>query len=154
MPRMSEAQLRDQLRANPDLAVQDSAPDARPHLALPCVLLLQGAQPPSRNATQRMHWSARHRLYKRIQATVKRALAVHALDSRFPLQQHATLTMRVYFAARRYDVDNVDAKPYIDALKGSLLVDDTPRYLQSHIEVYRDRADPRIELHLASTEAP
>lgn len=151
MTRMTEHDLALALKQNPDLraaqrAVSVSTYVPAPEVVLPFHLLLPNERPPSRNATMRMHWTKRMRLYRGASARVHAALRDAGAIGAATALRRVTLTVRVYFSGRPLDVDNVDVKPYIDALKGILFIDDAPRYLHSVVEVAVDKAAPRMEL--------
>lgn len=170
MTRLTESQLTSLLRSNPDLRIQQDAQNARQRTnsgahvysgidvpkdaSAPSVrLTLAPERPLSRNVTQRMHWSQRRLAYNLIArrtAILARAFASGA-QMQLPFAEHVTITFTVYFASHPLDVDNVDVKPYIDALKGVLIADDSPKHVHSLVLVRKDKVNPRVEIEVKPT---
>ena len=63
------------------------------------------------------------------------------------------ITITAYFKGRQLDPDNIASKFYIDGLKGWLITDDTPKYVDSVTTRSRvDKLNPRIEIELKEIE--
>jgi len=65
------------------------------------------------------------------------------------------ITVVAYFAGRMLDCSNIPVKIYEDALKGTLIHDDTPKYVWKVSAISRrDKKNPRIEIILDDSEHP
>lgn len=93
------------------------------------IILVLGEATPSRNAVDKLHWTARNRLRERWQWLIRVArLNERIVPVRWP---HALLTIERY-GPRKLDHDNLvgGAKQLIDALKHEgFIVDDTPEHV-------------------------
>jgi Holliday junction resolvase RusA-like endonuclease len=166
MTRLSEAAYKKLLADNPDVrplyaahdalySVEDAAPvqsSIRTHKAS-VRLTLAPERPLSRNVTLRMHWATRRRAYAAISRRMHLLAQAYASAAQHacPLPYHVTITVTVYYKSKPHDVDNVDVKPYIDALKGVLIVDDDPAHVHSLVIVKLDKRNPRVEIELKPT---
>ena len=60
------------------------------------------------------------------------------------------ITITAYFDKRPLDASNICAKLYEDAIKGWLIVDDSPKYVRSVRTVSEiDKQRPRVEIEVA-----
>ncbi len=92
-----------------------------------------------------MHWTERNADANRVHTLVKESLGT----SNPPLAYPVEIVITVYFKNRPYDCDNIACKPYIDGLKGALLVDDNPKYIKSVTMISLvDKENPRIEIEI------
>lgn len=93
------------------------------------------------------HWSKRQRYAKYVHELVR----YHKPRIVEKLSYPVSIKMTVYFDKRPLDADNICAKIFVDGLKGWLLPDDNPTYVQSVTTESRvDKNNPRIELEIAS----
>lgn len=92
-----------------------------------------------------MHFSARAAEANRVHTLVK--YTAYQNKQLILFSKRVDIDIVVYFDKRPYDSDNISSKPYIDGLKGHIVVDDTPRYIRrvsTQSEV--DRLHPRVEI--------
>lgn len=112
------------------------------------ILTLDDERAPSRNRTARSHWAARHREYKRIKHAVRCTFPAPVLNCYgFPLTGKAEVIVHGYYKGNVQDDDNVDTKPYVDALKTWIIVDDGPDYCTITGRAHRAKRD-RVEIEI------
>lgn len=106
-----------------------------------------------------VHWSKRkaeadrvHQLVKYSQATLQLAGGASIVVPVYRLEQFDLLVdiqVTAYFDKRPLDADNICSKLYIDALKGFVLINDTPKYLRSvTTRSVTDKENPRLEIEI------
>jgi hypothetical protein len=105
------------------------------------------------------HWSNRADEAKRVHELVRYSPCVISEDqfvagTQDHLYSHpVAITITAYFKGRQLDPDNIASKFYIDGLKGWLITDDTPKYVDSVTTRSRvDKLNPRIEIELKEIE--
>lgn len=105
-------------------------------------LVLSAVAVRTRNELDRMHWSRRARYLGDLRWVVRQAWARR---SRF--EEPVKIRMRFY-RARLVDADNLDCKHVLDAMKGIVFPDDSPRWIPERPELTQanDRYAPRVEI--------
>ncbi|HKO23166.1 MAG TPA: hypothetical protein VJY65_00330 [Chloroflexota bacterium] len=105
-----------------------AATSCSPRTSWPLAITVSG-HPPGVN--QRLHWQARRRLCRPFVDAIGWQAKTFGLEK--PLER-ARVVVTFTHRSRRYmgDVDNLygRAKPLVDALKGILIVDDSPTHLE------------------------
>jgi hypothetical protein len=108
-------------------------------------IVLHGERPPSWNKFYAgSHWRERKQDADRIHLLVLAALNGRPARMVKPVE----IVVTAFFKGRQFDPCNVPAKIYIDGLvQAGLLVDDTPRYVDSVTTRSRkDKDRPRVEI--------
>lgn len=112
-------------------------------------LILENERPMSLNSQYaRMHWAKRNQETRRVKQLVRTAID--------PNEAHVftvpvDITITAYFDKNPYDPDNIAEKPYIDALKGWYIEDDTGLNIMSVTKRSRvDEGNPRLEIEIES----
>lgn len=110
-------------------------------------ITLHGERPLSCNAYYAgMHWAKRKAEADRVHRLVRAALTGYET----PYSQPVDIEVIAYFDKRPLDASNVFAKVYEDAIKGWLIVDDSPKYVRSVKTVSLiDKFNPRVEIVIA-----
>ena len=112
-------------------------------------IILHGERSPSQNTYYSApHWSTRSRLARQIHGTVRRRLMAMGIEPGTTCNRRVDIEVIGYFDQRPLDSDNVCAKIYIDALRGWLLEDDSPRWVRRVTTESRVSMDPRVEITL------
>ena len=98
-----------------------------------------------------MHFSTRAAEALRVHSLVK--YSAYQAGQLILFSGRVDIAITVYFDKRPYDSDNIASKPYIDGLKGFIIVDDTRKYVrrvsaQSEI----DRLHPRVEIDITKVD--
>lgn len=117
-------------------------------------IVLQGERSPSQNQYYSSpHWSKRSRLATQIHETVRRRLVAMGIQPGTTCNRRVEIEVVGYFDKRPLDADNVSAKIYIDSLKGWLIEDDSPKFVDRVSTASRiDKANPRVEITLTEVE--
>ena len=115
-------------------------------------IVLDGERPKSWNMLK--DWRSRKRENDRIALRVRAALPAAVVNGDgFPLRTPCAVRVAVYFAGRRYDKDNIPAKFYVDACKGWIVVNDSPRQVAAVLpESLSDRRAPRTEIVITTKQ--
>ena len=110
-------------------------------------LILMDERPEGWNRTYSgQHWSKRKAEADRVHLTIRAAIDLDTAKL-YTVPVHIIIT--VYFSTRPLDPDNINAKHYIDGLKGLLLQDDTRKWVASvTTESHIDKARPRVEIEM------
>ena len=112
-------------------------------------IILHGHRSPSQNTYYSApHWSVRSRLARQIHDTVRRRLMAMGIEMGTTCNRLVDIEVIAYFDQRPLDSDNVCSKLYIDALRGWLLEDDSPRWVRRVTTESRVSMDPRVEITL------
>lgn len=117
-------------------------------------IVLPGERCPSWNKYWAgVHRSKRQEDAKRIHAVVQERLRQMGIEPGTTCNKRVEIEIIAYFDKRVLDSSNVCGKPYEDALKGWLIVDDTPKHVDGMITRSRkDAANPRVEITLREVE--
>ena len=107
-------------------------------------LVLDGERPVSWNTYYAgSHWSVRDKEARRVHAITRAAL-----DPELPMFEGVvSVLITAYVKSKPMDCDNLAGKLYIDALKGWVVEEDTPDYIDSvttRVEI--DPHCPRVEI--------
>jgi len=113
-------------------------------------IVLEGERSPSVNEYYSTpHWAKRNGIAKRVHETVQRRLREMGIGPGETCNNKVNITVIGYFDKRPLDASNVSIKLYEDALKGWLIEDDSPRYVESVTAISKvDRTNPRVEIIL------
>ena len=99
------------------------------------------------------HWAVRKNENDRVHALVAAHLPRDKQGNKITLPFRWTpvdIVCTVYFKGRMQDSGNISTKPYIDALIGELIADDTPEYVHSVTTAsYKDNDSPRYEIRIS-----
>ena len=108
------------------------------------LIVLDGERPMSWNAFYSgVHWNVRKSEAERVHWLVREKLDADSGVYTVPV----TLTVTAYFAHHPMDASNICAKLYEDALKGFVIWDDSPAYVDSVTTRSRiDKQRPRVEI--------
>lgn len=109
------------------------------------VIVLDGERPPSWNK----YYAGVHYRERKRDADRMHLLMIAALNGRpARIVKPVEITVTAYFKGRQLDSDNIVAKGYVDGLvRAGLLVNDTPRYVDSVTTRSRkDKHRPRVEI--------
>ncbi len=88
-----------------------------------------------------------------IHATVQRRLLQMGIEKGTTCNKRVEVEVVGYFDKRPLDPDNVCSKIYLDALKGWLIEDDSPKFIDRVSTASRiDKANPRVEIILTEVE--
>lgn len=110
-------------------------------------------KPPSNNSiySSNSHWTRKTEadaVHTICSTEAKRWLrSQNALQPYF--KDRVDISIICFFENRPYDSSNIPVKLIEDALKGIIIIDDTPKYVRtvsSTSEV--DKANPRVEIHI------
>lgn len=114
-------------------------------------IILKGERPKSWNKYWAgVHWRKRKADRDMAHMTVREAIDP---DKTFIFEVPVEITVNVWFKNRPLDVWNVVTKPYIDALIGWYIVDDSMEYVPTaHTNVYIDKKNPRLEIEIKPVE--
>ena len=97
----------------------------------------------------RSHWSVRDKEQERVAWVMEEAIRHRWKVDYAPIDRPCRLTFTAYFRARPLDPDNIAVKPYIDALKNRLIIDDDWQHvLEVTLMSKMDRKNPRVEIEL------
>lgn len=110
-------------------------------------IVLEGERPVSWNHLYSgMHPMERTKLAHEKHGRMHRA--IWAMQPRpKPFTVPVTVTIVAYFDKRPLDADNITLKFYLDGMKGSVIHDDSPKYVESVTCISRiDRKRPRIDI--------
>lgn len=119
------------------------------------------ALPLSLNKWERIHYHVRHRVKKHWIKQISDWILTQHPMSRFRaiggLIQHANITITYYFPTRHQrDADNSPPKCILDALKGQIILDDSPKVIDT-LNVRPDQYDkdnPRTEIEIEELDTP
>jgi hypothetical protein len=108
------------------------------------IIVLPGERPQSWNRfNSGVHWTKRKREVDRVHMVVRAALTGDETPYTYPVD----IQFVAYFDKRPLDASNLYLKPYEDALKGWLIVDDSPKYVRSVQSISLvDKDNPRMEI--------
>ena len=108
------------------------------------LIVLDGERPMSWNAFYSgVHWKVRQNEANRVHWLVREKLNTDADAYTVPV----TMTVTAYFNSHPMDASNICAKLYEDALTGLVLVDDSPKYVDSVTTRSRiDKQRPWVEI--------
>lgn len=111
-------------------------------------IVLPGLRSPSQNEYYSSpHWSARQRMAKRIHSTVQNRLREMDIGPGETCRKRVDLEIVCYFDKRPLDSSNIVAKVFEDALKGWLIVDDSPKWVNRVSTLSQvDKENPRVEI--------
>ena len=99
------------------------------------------------------HWSIRSRIAAKIHAAVQRRLIEMGIRKGETCNKRVAITIVNYFDKRPLDASNICGKIFEDSLKGWLIEDDSPKYVDSLTTISRiDKANPRVEITLSEVE--
>ncbi len=117
-------------------------------------IILPGERSPSQNEYYSSpHWSARSKIAKRIHTTVQERLRQMGIRPGETCNKRVAIEVTNYFDKRPLDASNICLKIYEDALKGWLLEDDSPAYVDRVTAISRiDRSNPRVEITIKEVE--
>lgn len=107
-------------------------------------IILEGERPKTWNKYWAgVHWSIRKDEADRVHAIVRAAIDPNVQMFDVPVNIRVT----TYFKGQMQDSPNTCTKPYIDALIGWFIYDDSPKYLDEVITRSRkDNDNPRVEI--------
>ncbi len=113
------------------------------------LIVLEGERPISTNDYYTgKHWSVRSAETNRVKLLMREQIdpeAVRMFDGR------VDITMTAYFKGNTQDSGNVSSKPYIDALIGWYIEDDSIRYVRRvATESRKDNKRPRVEIEVVA----
>jgi hypothetical protein len=113
-------------------------------------IVLPGLRSPSMNEIYSTpHWSKRNKIAHDIHATVRNRLREMGIGPGETCNNPVTITVVGYFDKRPLDCSNLAAKIFEDSLKGWLIEDDSPEYVQAVTTISKvDKANPRVEIIL------
>ena len=114
---------------------------------LPYKIILKGEKPMSWNQLYSgSHWTVRSQEAKRVHALVRYSLSP---KPKGVYTGRVGIVVKAYFDKRPYDSDNIATKIYIDGLKGNVIIDDTPKYVESVTSMSLvDKENPRVEIEV------
>jgi len=117
-------------------------------------IVLPGERSPSVNEYYSTpHWSKRNAIARRIHETVQNRLRQMGIGPGETCNNRVSITVVGYFDKRPLDASNISAKMYEDSLKGWLIEDDSPKYVEAITAVSRvDKSNPRVEIILTEVE--
>lgn len=109
------------------------------------IITLNGERPKSWNEFwSGLHWASRSQWNNRVKLLIQ-----SELPEMPPVSYPVSVTIRVFFDKRPLDASNICNKPYIDALIGRVVADDTPKWMPSvTAESHIDRKNPRVEIEI------
>jgi hypothetical protein len=113
-------------------------------------IVLPGVRSPSMNEFYSTpHWSRRNKIAQDIHAVVRNRLREMGIGPGDTCNNKVAITVVGYFDKRPLDSSNISAKLFEDALKGWLIEDDSPQYVESMTTISRvDKLNPRVEITL------
>lgn len=116
-------------------------------------LILKGERPTSWNKYWAgTHWSVRKQERDRVHATVRAAIDP---DKTFIFDNPVKITVSVWFKNRPLDCFNICTKPYVDALIGWYIEDDSPAFAPiTMVASYIDKRRPRLEIEIEELTVP
>ena len=92
------------------------------------------------------HWSLRSAEATRIHYVVRHEL--NKMKAQM-LNSPVDITVTGYYKGRAIDADNLCSKFYIDGLKGLVIPDDSPKYVNSVKTMSKqDKINPRVEIEV------
>lgn len=111
-------------------------------------IVLPGERSPSQNEYYSSpHWSTRSRMAQRIHAVVQNRLREMDIGPGETCRKQVEIEVVGYFDKRPLDASNIVVKVYEDALKGWLIVDDSPKWVARVSATSRtDKENPRVEI--------
>lgn len=117
-------------------------------------IVLAGLRSPSQNDYYSSpHWSARQRMAQQIHHAVHKRLEEMDIGPGETCRKRVSLHVICYFDKRPLDSSNIVVKIFEDALKGWLLVDDSPKWVDTVSGTSRiDRENPRTEIIITEVE--
>ena len=115
----------------------------------PLTIVLEGERPDSINQFYAgMNYYHRTRVVKRAKERLIAELLVMEVP-RDPFRGPVSITMTAYFDRNQMDASNLMLKMYEDALKGWVLIDDTPKYVPMVTLISAvDKRRPRVEIEV------
>lgn len=113
-------------------------------------IVLPGERSPSVNEIYSSpHWSKRNAIAKRVHETVHNRLREMGIGPGETCNNRVAITVIGYFDKRPLDSSNISIKIYEDSLKGWLIEDDSPKFVESVTAISRvDKLNPRVEIIL------
>jgi hypothetical protein len=113
------------------------------------LIVLEGERPISTNDYYTgKHWSVRSAETNRVKLLMREQIdpnTVRMFDGR------VDITMTAYFKGNTQDSGNVSSKPYIDALIGWYIGDDSIQYVRRvSTESRKDNDSPRVEIEIVA----
>lgn len=113
------------------------------------LIVLEGERPLSMNDYYSgKHWSNRHTETKRVKLLVREQ--IDPATARM-FDGPVDITMTAYFKGNTQDSGNVCTKPYIDALIGWYIEDDSIQYVRRvTTESRKDNKRPRVEIEVVA----
>ncbi len=113
------------------------------------LIVLEGERPVSTNEYYTgMHWNKRNTETNRVKLLMREQIdpdTVRMFDGR------VDITMTAYFKGNTQDSGNVSSKPYIDAIIGWYIEDDSIQYVRRvATESRKDNARPRVEIEIVA----
>jgi Holliday junction resolvase RusA-like endonuclease len=117
-------------------------------------IVLPGERSPSQNEYYSSpHWSIRSKIAKRIHTTVQERLLSMGIRKGETCNKRVAIEVTNYFDKRPLDASNICLKIYEDSLKGWLIEDDSPAYVDRVTAISRlDRKNPRVEITIREVE--
>ena len=113
-------------------------------------IVLDGVRPDSREKFyERAHWSVRHERHQYFRGLTDAAWRdLTGAEVRI-FEGPVEIRFTAYLKNKPIDADNLDCKPFIDALIGWCLVDDSPEHVPTVVSTSRiDAANPRVVIEL------
>jgi Holliday junction resolvase RusA-like endonuclease len=113
-------------------------------------IVLSGERSPSVNEYYSTpHWAKRNKIAQTVHQTVQNRLREMGIGPGETCNNRVSITVIGYFDKRPLDASNISLKLYEDALKGWLIEDDSPKYVEAVTAVSKvDKANPRVEIIL------
>jgi len=110
-------------------------------------LILAGERPQSWNKHWAgTHWTKRKKERDRVHMLVRSEIDP---DNAVIFNSPVEITINVWFKSRPLDVFNIVTKPYVDALIGWYIVDDSPDHVPvTHTGSFIDKRRPRMEIEI------
>jgi hypothetical protein len=93
------------------------------------IFVLEGERAPTANQMN-CHWTKRAPEVKQIHATVQKAFTGREVMYKVPVD----IEIIAMYIKRPIDSDNIWSKPYIDALKGTVIKNDNPNWVRRVIK--------------------
>ena len=111
-------------------------------------IVLDGHKAPSWNMLYSgVHWSKRSAMKNDVTMAVRVALPDAVVNGEgYPYQVPVRIEVHAHYSGRMLDADNIVDKLYIDALKGWVIEDDTPKYVVSAKTVPHKAKTNRVEI--------
>lgn len=107
-------------------------------------IVLEGERPISWNKYYAgSHWSKRAKEAERVHW-----LVAEQLTGVRPFTEPVNISITAYFKGVPQDCDNICAKVYIDALKGKIIKDDNPQFVESVTTRSVKAKSPKLEIEI------